>query len=142
MLTTACTFQTIVPGTVLVGGCAAIYYAGHRMSFDADLWKDDLYLVFNETADQLVSSNHWKTKWLHDPTSILGFIDGIKASVWQLSRPEPLETVTVQHNGMKLVIATEEETIRIKSMAVILRGSTRDYIDLAALFENAGPRKN
>jgi hypothetical protein len=111
LLTAAARFQAIVPGSVLVGGCAAVYYAGHRLSSDAELWKGDLTAVFQETADELKSRASWKTKWVRQPTSILGYLDGMKASVWQLSRKEPLETVTVEHEGMKLVRKSEEETI-------------------------------
>jgi hypothetical protein len=111
------------------------------LSSDADFSKSGLTLAFAETVDELESRRNWTTNWLNHEQAILGSLDGIKASVWQLQRQEPLETITVEHRGMKLVLTSEAETIRTKSMAVISGGATRDYLDLAALFENAGPDK-
>ncbi|MDR1165421.1 MAG: hypothetical protein LBO66_06035 [Deltaproteobacteria bacterium] len=59
----------------------------------------------------------------------------------EVSRAEPFELVTIARKGKKLVIPTEAEIIRIKSIAIIQWDATRDYLDLAALFEKAGSAK-
>jgi hypothetical protein len=51
MLETASRFQEIAPNSTLVGGRAAIYYAEHRLSYDADHWKANLKPIFDETKD-------------------------------------------------------------------------------------------
>ncbi|MDR1079683.1 MAG: hypothetical protein LBQ79_01625 [Deltaproteobacteria bacterium] len=52
-----------------------------------------------------------------------------------------METTTFEHWGMKLVVPTEAELIKIKSVAILARNATRDFIDLAALAEHSGPEK-
>ncbi|MDR1166492.1 MAG: hypothetical protein LBO66_11640 [Deltaproteobacteria bacterium] len=141
MLDTACRFQELVPGSTLVGGCAAIYYAEHRLSFDADHWKTNLIPIFDDTRDLLESTQGWETEWAKQPYSLLGRLNGVKVGVREMSRAAPLELITIDYKGKKLVIPTEAEITRIKSMAVIQRGATRDYLNLAALFEKAGSVK-
>jgi len=48
------------------------------------------------------------------PVLILGRLDGIETGVWQLIREQPLETQEVTVGGVRLVVPTEAEMLRIK----------------------------
>jgi hypothetical protein len=66
------------------------------MSFDADHWLEDLSLYYGGARILLESADGWTTDWAHEPVAILGHLNGVKASVWEMTRPEPLETVAVE----------------------------------------------
>ena len=70
---------------------------------------------------------------------ILGSLDGIETGVRQLIREQPLETSVVDVAGVRLVIPTEAEMLRIKAVLILRRNATRDYLDFAALSDRLGP---
>jgi hypothetical protein len=141
IITAACRFREIIPDAVLIGGCAVIIHAGHRMSYDIDHWIGDLKTNFVDVLSTLESANGWNTAWTKGLLSILGTIDGVKASIRHVPITSSLETITVNYKGMTFVIPTEAEIIRMKSLAVVMRHLTRDFIDLAALTEHFGSQK-
>ena len=61
VLSAAARLQSILPGTVLVGGTAAAMLVGHRLSVDADHTLDDLRARFDEVLRTLESVAGWKT---------------------------------------------------------------------------------
>jgi hypothetical protein len=81
----------------------------------------------------------WRTARVKRPVLILGSLDGIETGVRQLIRDEPLATVEVDVGGVRLVVPTEEEMLRIKAVLILKRNAVRDYLDFAALAERLGP---
>ena len=69
---------------------------------------------------------------------IIRQLDGIETGVRQLIRETPLETQQVTVEGISVVVPTEKELLRIKSVLVLQRNATRDYLDMAALYERMG----
>ena len=69
----------------------------------------------------------------------MGSLDGIETGVRQLIREQPLETQEVIVGGVRLVVATEAELLRIKAVLILKRNATRDYLDFVALSERMGP---
>ena len=65
----------------------------------------------------------------------MGSLDGIETGVRQMIREQPLETPEVT---IRLVVPTEEELLRIKSVLILKRNTTREYLDFAALAERIG----
>ena len=72
------------------------------------------------------------------PVLIPGSLDGIETGVRQMIREQPLETQEVTIGNVRLVVPTEEELLRIKSVLILKRNTTRDYLDFAALAERIG----
>ncbi len=139
VLSAAAHLQVVLPGTTLVGGTAAALYAAHRISYDADPVLPDLRDRFDEVLAQLESVAGWRTARVKRPALILGSLDGIETGVRQLIRDQPLETVEIDVGGARLVVPTEAEMLRIKTVLILKRNATRDYLDFVALAGRIGP---
>jgi hypothetical protein len=138
VLSAAARLQHILPMAVLVGGTAAALHAQHRFSRDADHVLTDLRTRFDEVLAELESVAGWKTARVQRPVQILGSLDGIETGVRQLIRDEPLETMQIDHLGERLTLPTQGEMLRIKSVLILKRNVTRDYLDFVALADHMG----
>jgi len=138
VLSAAAHLQVVLPGATLVGGTAAALYAAHRVSYDADHVLPDLRDRFDEVLAQLESVAGWRTARVKRPVLILGSLDGVETGVRQLIRDQPLETVEVNVGGVRLLVPTEPEMLRIKAVLILKRNATRDYLDFVALAERLG----
>lgn len=138
VLSAAARLQAILPDAVLVGGTAAAIYAEHRFSRAADHVLVNLRTRFDQILAELESVAGWKTARVQRPVLILGSLDGIETGVRQLIRDEPLETRTIERGRLTLTLPTEAEILRIKSVLILRRNATRDYVDFAALADHIG----
>jgi hypothetical protein len=139
VLESAAHLQRLVPDTVLVGGSAAALYAGHRLSLDHDHVLADLADRFEMVLDALEGDEGWATNRFVPGKVILGNLDGIECGVRQMIRRRPLEVAELNlPSGAALIVPTADETLRIKGFLVVRRNQTRDYLDVAALAEQAG----
>lgn len=141
LLDSAAEFQECVPNAVMVGGTAAILYAGHRMSYDHDHVLNDLISRYDQVRDALLFSGEWISprRASRKPMTLMGKFKGYSAGVRQLRRSVPLEVCEFDLiSGKTLMIPTLYEMIRIKAFLVVDREFSRDYLDLAVLFTQAG----
>ena len=138
LLSAAAHLQEILPEATLVGGTAVAIFAQHRLSRDADHVLPDLRNTFEEVLAELEAVAGWRTARVKRPVLILGSLDGIETGVRQMIREQPLETQEVEISGVRLVVPTEEELLRIKGVLILKRNATRDYLDFAALSERVG----
>lgn len=141
LLSAAAHLQEILPDATLVGGTAVAIFAQHRLSRDADHVLPDLRNRFDEVLAELEAVAGWRTARVKRPVLILGSLDGIETGVRQMIREQPLETQEVSLGGLRLVVPTEEELLRIKGVLMLKRNATRDYLDFAALAERIGPER-
>lgn len=141
LLSAAAHLQQILPDATLVGGTAVAIFAKHRLSRDADYVLPDLRHRFDEVLSELEAVAGWHTARVKRPVLILGSLDGIETGVRQMIREQPLETQEVSISGVRLVVPTEEELLRIKAVLILKRNATRDYLDFAALAERIGPAR-
>lgn len=139
LLSAAAHLQEILPDATLVGGTAVAIFAQHRLSRDADHVLPDLRDKFDDVLAQLESVAGWRTARVKRPVLILGSLDGIETGVRQMIREQPLDTQEVSISGVRIVVPTEEELLRIKAVLILKRNATRDYLDFAALSERLGP---
>jgi len=139
VLRSAARLQALVPDAVLVGGSAAVFYAGHRDSYDHDHVVADLGKRFDIVLEALESDPDWVLNRATPGKIILGSLGDIEAGVRQLMRRRPLEVQTVPApGGGSIRVPTAEETLRIKAYLIVKRNQARDYIDVAALSEHFG----
>ncbi len=141
LLSAAAHLQEILPNATLVGGTAVAIFAQHRLSRDADHVLPDLRNRFDEVLADLEAVSGWRTARVRRPVLILGSLDGIETGVRQMIREQPLETREVAVGGVRLIVPTEEELLRIKGVLILKRNATRDYLDFAALSERIGPAR-
>jgi hypothetical protein len=133
VLSAAARRQHIIPQAVLVGGTASAIHAKHRFSRDADHVLTDLKERFDSVLEELESVSGWQTARVQRPVQILGSLDGIETGVRQLIRDVPLETTQIDWGGKKIELPTRPEILRIKSVLILKRNATRDYLDFVAL---------
>ena len=138
VLAAAARLQERVPDAVLVGGAAAAHHAAHRISFDDDHVVADLAQRFDEVLRVLEETDGWITARVRRPVLILGSLDGVETGVRHLVRRRPLEVEEFQVGARKVRVPTLEEIARIKAWLCLMRNSTRDYVDFAALAERLG----
>ena len=138
LLASAAHLQRILPEAVLVGGTAAATYAHHRVSVDHDHTLGDLKARFDDVLASLESVAGWRTARVRRPVLILGSLDGIETGVRQLIRETPLETETVDVDGVALTVPTRAEMLRIKAVLIVRRNATRDYLDFVAMSDLMG----
>jgi hypothetical protein len=134
----AARLQELVPGAVLVGGSAAAYHAGHRLSYDHDHVVADLAARYDTVLTTLEALDDWSTARLVGGKLILGELGGIETGVRQMVRQRPLEVEEVRLGDRMLRVPTLEEILRIKAWLVVARNRTRDYLDAAALSHRIG----
>ena len=137
----AAKLQKLVPDAVLVGGSAAVLYAGHRESFDHDHVLQDLVNRYESVVEAVEASEGWATsvRASKPPLTLMGSLDGVEAGLRQLRRTRPLETVKVEVAPNSVFVApTEEEILRIKAYLVVQRNAVRDYLDVVALSDHLG----
>jgi hypothetical protein len=141
----AAKLQAMVPDAVLVGGSAAVLYAGHRESFDHDHVLVDLVGRYDTVLEAVEASEGWATsvRASKPPVTIMGSLDGVEAGLRQLRRTKPLETVRIEVPPDSWVVApTEEEILRIKAYLVVQRNTVRDYLDVVALVDHLGATRS
>lgn len=134
----AARLQELVPDAVLVGGTAAAFHAGHRVSFDDDHVVMDLCSRFDEVLSALEETDGWVTARVKRPVLILGSLDGIETGIRNLIRIRPLEVEEVAIGARLMRIPTLAEITRIKAWLCLMRNATRDYIDFVALAKRLG----
>jgi len=130
--------QELVPDAVLVGGTAAAFHVGHRVSFDDDHVVADLRSRFDEVLAALEETDGWVTARVRRPALILGSLDGIETGIRNLTRTRPLEVERARIGARMVRIPTLAEIARIKAWLCLMRNATRDYVDFAALGNRQG----
>jgi hypothetical protein len=139
VLESAARLQQLVPDAVLVGGSAAAWHAGHRISFDHDHVLTDLNQRFDAVLEALEADPAFVLNRAAHGKIILGELGGIETGIRQLIRKVPLETERIDlPSGHTLVVPTISEALRIKAYLALKRNQTRDYLDIAALATDMG----
>lgn len=141
VLESAARLQERVPDAVLVGGSAAAWHAGHRISLDHDHVLADLNQRFDAVLEALEADPGFVLNRAAYGKIILGELGGIETGIRQLIRAVPLETERITlPSGHQVVVPTLAEALRIKAYLALKRNQTRDYVDIAALAANLGTR--
>lgn len=104
VLASLCRLQGVLPEAVLVGGTAAVLYAGHRFSFDHDRVLTDLRERFDTILAELEAVAGWETARIKRPVLILGSLDGVETGVRQLRRARPLEITVIRIGGRDVTL--------------------------------------
>lgn len=139
VLASAARLQELVPDPVLVGGPAAAYHAGHRLSLHHDHVVADLRERFEIVLDALESDPDFVFNRAVPGNIIPGSPGDIEVGVRQLIRSRPVEfEVAELSNATTVRVPTAEETLRIKAYLIVKRNQVRDYLDVAALSDKMG----
>lgn len=93
LLESAAKLQEAIPGTVVVGGTAAAFHAGHRVSHDHDHVIEDMSNRYESILEAVENLHGWSTdpNVSKPPMAIMGDLDGHQAGLRNLRRSRPLE---------------------------------------------------
>ena len=138
VLSAAARPQRPEPRAVLAGGTAAAVDERDRQCQTSDQVLQDSQVRFGNALRDLQSVAGWETRDGRNSVLVSGSLDGIETGVRQLVRQEPLEMTVVEAAGGRLVVPTVGEVLRIRSVLLLKRNVTRDYIDFAALADQVG----
>jgi len=139
ILESAARLQQLVPNAVLVGGSAAAFHAGHRVSFDHDHTLADLRERFDQVLEAIEEDPSFHRARVQPKKIILGRLGDIEVGIRQLRRSRPLETEQIElPSGARLTVPTLPETLRVKAYLAVTRNQVRDYLDIAALSDKIG----
>ena len=137
----AAKLQKVAPDAVLVGGSAAVFYAGHRMSFDHDHVIQNLQGRYDAVLESVMALEGWTTdpRASKPPMTIMGSLDDYQAGLRNLRRKTPLEIeeITLPSRDT-LRIPTIAEVLRTKAFLIVRRNQVRDYLDVAAVSSQLG----
>lgn len=125
--------QAVLPEAIMIGGSAITAHTGHRLSSDADMVMRNPDRDWRTVRGELEELDGWITDYPKIPTNPMGRYDDARVSVRKLSRLRDIELAEVIHKGRTLRLATPDELVRMKAMAILTRNITRDYVDLVAL---------
>jgi hypothetical protein len=125
-------------GTALVGGLALGCWLGHRRTTDADI--RDLGVFSADTCEQ-----GWKEAGFQKTSiaseghlgmhQVAGSADGVRIEVSALPAVDR-STVIQPQTGMP--VASFDEVVRLKMLALVNRGRKRDFIDMYAVMQVPG----
>lgn len=87
----------------------------------------------SKILEELKSSSEWQSDCIHLPKIILGNLHGIETGIRQLILTHPLETTSINIDGIPIRLPTSQEILRIKGILILKRNARRDHLDFAAL---------
>lgn len=125
--------QALLPDATMIGGSAVTVHTGHRLSGDADLVLRNLDRDWQQVRSGLEELQDWITDYPKIPTNLMGRYRDARVSVRKFNRLRDVEIRDFDYQGHTLRVAAPDELVRMKGLALLSRGLTRDYVDVAAL---------
>ncbi len=110
----------------LVGGTALSLQIGHRVSVDFDMFSDEELPRTLLAKVKRVFSGAVIAPSINNPEQLNITIDGVRATFFWYRYPPVLPLV--EHAGVKM--AGVKEIAAMKALAIGMRGTYRDYIDM------------
>jgi hypothetical protein len=128
--------QPLGPGGPVSPGAAPSKLLDRYIPLNAERVLQDLHQL--ELFARSSTSSRIGTAMWH------GHLDGIETGIWECIRTVPLEFTAADHIGVGVCtgVPTETETLRIKSMLILLRNAAQDYREFAALASHMGVERS
>jgi hypothetical protein len=123
------------PGTYLAGGTALAVHLGHRESIDIDLFTPEHFLT-GPLVEMIGRRHAVAVENAGDRDSLLTRTDGVKLTVFHY--PYPLIEPATTFEGVSVPLASPSDIAAMKAVAVVQRGTAKDFVDLRALLERFG----
>ncbi len=119
----------------LAGGTAVTLYFGHRISIDIDLFTEEHFLT--GPIIEAIQKNHAVHKEdVSDRDSLVVEVEGIRLSLFYY--PYPLLEPLYYDPANKISLASLIDISAMKTVAIVQRGTAKDFVDLKAIMEKTG----
>lgn len=128
-------FFPLPDNTYMAGGTAVTLYLGHRVSVDIDLFTKEHFLT-GPIIDAIKETGPVSVRSVSDRDSFIVDINGVRFSLFHYLYPllEPLYYDQV----IKISLASLKDIAAMKTVAIVQRGTAKDFVDLKAIIESTG----
>jgi len=118
--------------TYLAGGTAIFFYLNHRLSYDLDFFTSQRFRS-ESILHQLRQTFGYVQLELMESDTVLAYVGAakVKFSLFHLPYPVLVPPVSHEfHDGAVCPLASHEDLIAMKCIAIAQRGSAKDFVDL------------
>lgn len=121
--------------TYMAGGTAATLYLGHRVSVDIDLFTKEHFFT-GPIIDAIRSNSSISVESISDRDSFVVEIERVKISLFFY--PYPLLEPLYYDQINKISLASLIDIAAMKTVAIVQRGTAKDFVDLKTIMEATG----
>ncbi|MBI5198850.1 MAG: nucleotidyl transferase AbiEii/AbiGii toxin family protein [Nitrospirae bacterium] len=119
----------------LAGGTAVTLYLGHRISIDIDLFTGEHFLT-GPIIDEIKKNYTVHKEDVSDKDSLVAEIEGVRLSLFYY--PYTLLEHLYYEQVNKIELASLTDIAAMKTVAIVQRGTAKDFVDLKAIMEKTG----
>ncbi len=119
----------------MAGGTAATLYLGHRVSIDIDLFTEEHFLT-GPIVNVIGKTYSIKKENVSDKDSLVIEVEGVRLSLFFY--PYPLLEPLYFEPTYKISLASLTDIAAMKTVAIVQRGTAKDFVDLKAIMEKTG----
>lgn len=121
--------------TYMAGGTAVTLYLGHRVSIDIDLFTGQRFLT-GLIIEAIRKDHSVHIEDLSDKDTLIVEVEGVRLSLFYY--PYPLLEPLYYDNVYKIALASLTDIVAMKTVAIVQRGTAKDFVDLKAIIERTG----
>jgi predicted nucleotidyltransferase component of viral defense system len=121
--------------TYLAGGTAVTLYLGHRVSVDIDLFTEEHFLT-GPIIEAIQKLHIVHKEDVSDRDSLIIEVGGVRLSLFYY--PYPLLEPLYYDDVNKISMASLIDIVAMKTVAIVQRGTAKDFVDLKAIIEATG----
>lgn len=125
--------------TYMAGGTAVTLYLGHRISIDIDLFTEEHFFT-GPIVDAIGRAHTVQIENVSDRDSLVIAVEGVRLSLFYY--PYPLLEPLYYDQVNKIKLASLTDIAAMKAVAIVQRGSAKDFIDLKCIMEKTGVSLN
>ncbi|MEK6673850.1 MAG: nucleotidyl transferase AbiEii/AbiGii toxin family protein [Nitrospirota bacterium] len=126
---------TLPDKTYMAGGTAVTLYLAHRVSVDIDLFTQKSFLT-GPVIDSIKMNHSVRVENLSDRDSLVVNVDGIRFSLFYY--PYRLIEPVYNNIDLKVALASLMDIAAMKTVAIVQRGTAKDFVDLKAIIDATG----
>ncbi|MEW6419967.1 MAG: nucleotidyl transferase AbiEii/AbiGii toxin family protein [Nitrospirota bacterium] len=121
--------------TYMAGGTAVTLYLGHRVSVDIDLFTNEHFFT-GPFIEAIGATSSIYVESISDRDSIIAEVEGVRLSLFFY--PYPLLDPLYCDQINKIALASLIDIAAMKTVAIVQRGTAKDFVDLKAIIEAVG----
>lgn len=118
--------------TYMAGGTAVTLYLGHRVSIDIDLFTEEHFFT-GPILDAIKATSSISVESISDKDSFIAEVEGVRLSLFFY--PYPLLEPLYYDQINKIALASLIDIAAMKTVAIVQRGTAKDFVDLKAIME-------
>lgn len=123
------------PDTYMAGGTAVTLYLGHRISVDVDLFTKE-HFFSGPVISAIQKTDPVVVESVSDRDSLVIEVGGVRLGLFHY--PYPLLEPLNYDETKNIALASLYDIAAMKTVAIVQRGTAKDFVDLKAIMEATG----